>query len=72
MQQTARRASSRPNATYATYYASPKTQYWPPTCVPRARYLLAKTLQAMGEEMDEGMELKKKVVTAIEERLVGD
>ncbi|KAK8125849.1 uncharacterized protein PG998_001608 [Apiospora kogelbergensis] len=44
---------------------STETQQWPPACVARARYLLAKTLQAMGEEMDEAMQLKGEAVAAI-------
>ncbi|KAK8105135.1 hypothetical protein PG999_008494 [Apiospora kogelbergensis] len=40
-----------------------------PCSIPPGEFPRGRTLQTMGEEMDEGMELKKKVVTAIGERL---
>ncbi|KAK8055132.1 hypothetical protein PG993_000359 [Apiospora rasikravindrae] len=46
---------------------STKNQHWPAECVARARYLLAETLQALGEELEEALELKKEAAETIGE-----
>ncbi|KAK7951015.1 uncharacterized protein PG986_006743 [Apiospora aurea] len=46
---------------------SAENQHWPVECVARARYLLAETLKALGEELEEAMELRKEAAETIKE-----